>query len=291
MMTDRIFRGRRAILAGIPLSLAGLEAQAGPVAAASSVAGMAAATDLEILKQGGVLRIAVPNLKAAPFFTEGNDPKTSIDISLGMTMAQALDVRLEVDRRPATFNDAVDLLASGEVHLALCKLSRTLPRAQRIIYSRPYASLTHALFLNRLKFAQLVGTRKVDDVVRSFDGELGILAKSSYVDFAHKDFPGAALREYPSWPEVFRAVREGEVHAGYSDSYTINRLFAADPSMSIVARSITLTDKVDGVAIGLPPSAPHLAAFVNLFLELHHGAAGLSVKDLVSAFGVDEGTS
>lgn len=282
---------RRAILAGLTLSAAVLEAQAVLAAGTEVTAAGPQPTDIDLLKQGGVLRVAIPDLNAPPFFTKSNDLQTSIDISIATVLAQALGVRLEVDRRPTTFDQAVDYLVAGDVHLALCKLSRTLPRAQRIIYSRPYAALTHALFLNRVRFAELAGTREVDDVVRDFEGELAILAKSSYTYFAKKDFPAATIREYPSWPEVFRAVRDGEVHAGYSDSHMVNRLFAADPSTSIVARAITLTDKVDRVAIGLSPSAPHLTAFVNLFLELNLGPDGLSAKELVQEFSIDEEAS
>lgn len=276
---------RRAMLAGLTLSVAALDAEA--VLAAGTVSGTLE-TDIDVLKKDGVLRIAVPDLNAPPFFTQSTDPQTSIDISLATALAQSLGVRLEVDRRPKTFDQAVDYLVAGDVHLAVCKLSRTLPRAQRIVYSRPYAALTHALFLNRVRFAELSGTRELDDVIRSFDGELAILAKSSYSYFAQKDFPSATIREYPSWPEVFRAVRDGEVHAGYSDSHMINRLFADDPSTSIVARAVTLTDKVDRVAIGLSPASSHLAAYVNLYLELSFGLEGWAVKDLVKEFVVDE---
>ena len=274
---------RRALIGGLPLGALAL------TASGEAGAQLAQAQDLDQIVAGGTLRVAIPALAAPPFFLEDDDPAHSVDIAMSRKLAESLDVQLVIDRSAKSFNDAVDLVVSGQVHLAVCKLSRTLARGRKIIYSRPYAKLTHALFINRLRFAQRLGMEDWQNYVREFDGDLAILAKSSYHGFATEDFPRAKLHEYETWQKVFDSVKAGEVDAAYGDSFTISELFRMDAALSISARSITINDKIDHLAIGIGPGSRRLEDYVNLFLDLEQGEQALTVEDLIARYGVQVG--
>ena len=51
------------------------------------------------------------------------------------------------------------------MHLALCRLSWTLPCAQHVLYAKPYAVLQHAPFVNRIGFAALSRGEKAEDTL------------------------------------------------------------------------------------------------------------------------------
>ncbi|MNL64795.1 hypothetical protein D3C87_1890460 [compost metagenome] len=80
------------------------------------------------------------------------------------------------------------------------------------------------------------------------------------------------------------AIRQGTIDAAYRDDFEIKRLLVEDPSLTLIARSVTLTDLTDTLAIGVRPDAPRLAAFIDLFLELSHSAQPLSGDELIARY-------
>ncbi|MBT9292300.1 substrate-binding periplasmic protein [Prosthecodimorpha staleyi] len=245
-------------------------------------------TDLAKLISRGKLRVVVPSFESPPFFYRRDGTPAGIDIDLASAMATALGVELELDRRPASFNDAVDVIIRGEADLAVCKLSRTLNRARVIRYSQPYARLSHGLIANRVRFAALLGTRKIETVIRKFDGRMGVIAKSSFAEFARRNFPNAKLVEFASWGHVLDGVRSGDVDAAYRDEFEIKRVLLDDPSLTLVARSVTLTDLTDTIGIGIAPGASHLAAYVDTFLALTDRSNALSADEILRHYKLAE---
>ena len=92
---------------------------------------------------------------------------------------------------------------------------------------------------------------------------MGVIAKSSFAEFARRNFPNAKLVEFASWGHVLDGVRSGDVDAAYRDEFEIKRVLLDDPSLTLVARSVTLTDLTDTIGIGIAPGASHLAAYVD----------------------------
>lgn len=266
---------RRGLLLGSPVLLANAPA-------AAQAPGRLA--DLQDIVSRGSLRIAVPDFDSRPFFNVANSRLEGLDIELAQAVAAELEVEVAFDRSPKSFNEAVELVARGGADLAICKLSRTLRRARIVSYSRPYARLNHGLLTHRARFAAVARNRDTPEVIRNFEGELGVIANSSFTDFAVRNFPKARLQRFDSWFGMINAIRQGTIDAAYRDDFEIKRLLVEDPSLTLVARSVTLTDLTDTLAIGVRPDAPHLVDFVNLFLELSHSAEPLSGDELLARF-------
>lgn len=266
---------RRRLIVGAPVVLAG-----GPALAQDT----SQLKDIRDMVGRGNLRVAVPDFDSRPFFNVVDDKLEGLDIELAQSIARELEVEVAFDRSPASFNAAVDLVAKGRADLAICKLSRTLHRARTISYSRPYARLNHGLLTHRARFAALARNRDTADIIRDFEGELGVIANSSFADFAPRSFPKARLRQFESWFAMIHAIRQGTIDAAYRDDFEIKRLLVEDPSLTLIARSVTLTDLTDTLAIGVRPDTPRLLAFVDLFLELSHSAQPLSGDDLIARY-------
>lgn len=233
---------------------------------------------------GEALRIAMPAFASNPFFPADGLGDNGIDMELANGIAAQLGVEPVFDRSAATFDGMVNLVSSGQADLAIGKLSRTLQRGRSIVYSRPYAMLRQGLIANRLNLARMAQGKPPEQIIRDFSGDLGVIEGSSFATYAPTTFPHAQIRRFASWDLIIDAIRNGTIDMAYRDDFEIKKLMVDDPSMTVVARSITLTDKVDTIAVGVRPDNPHLAAFVDLYLDLARGQQVLNTDEIIARY-------
>jgi len=225
------------------------------------------APDIARIVMRGELVVAMLKVDTPPFFFFDDAGQwTGLEVGLAQSLAKELGVKLRFNREAGTFNAVVDLLASGQADLAISKLSRTLARTQTIAFSDAYLTLNHSLILNRVKFAQLAHGRPLPEVIRNFNGTVGVIAKSSFADYARTNFPHAKVQEYPTWNEVLVALHKGEIVSAYRDEFEVKRVLKADPTVSLVLRTVTLKDLEDTLGIGVAVTDTTLLAYVNQFL-------------------------
>ena len=224
------------------------------------------APDIARIVQRGELVVAVLGVDQPPFFESRNGELAGIDIELAREIAGKLGVAVRFDREANTFDGVVELLARGRADIAVSKLSRTLARTEVIRFSKPYVNLKRALLLDRVKFAALLNGRTVPEVIRSYDGTIGILAGSAYTDYAAENFPKATVRPYATWDALLEALRTGAVAAAYRDEFDVKAVLERDAQAALRLRIVTLQDLDDPFAIGVALSEPTLLAFVNQFL-------------------------
>ncbi|TKC88061.1 amino acid ABC transporter substrate-binding protein [Trinickia terrae] len=278
------------MLAGVPALASGSAAASAPIASAP----VATSTGLMLMPDGrllapefarivsrGELVVAVLGVDQPPFFEEHNGQLSGVDIDIAKEIAAKLGVKVSFNRDAKTYDGVVNLLASGQADLAISKLSRTLSRAQVIGFSTPYIRLHRALLLNRVKFAMLAHGRAVPDVVRTYDGTLGVVRNSSYATYVASNFPQAKVLAYPSWEALLKALDAGEVTAAYRDEFEVKHVLKRDPTASLRLRVVTLEDLDDAIAIGANVNAPTLLAFVNQFLA--ERGKKIDVTDLLQA--------
>jgi polar amino acid transport system substrate-binding protein len=213
-----------------------------------------------------VLRVAVPAFDSPPFFYTVDGELQGLDIELAKGIGVELNVDVEFDRSAKTFNEVVEIVTLGQADIAICKLSRTLHRARYVRYTLPYVVFKHALALNRIEFAELAHGREAEEVIRNFEGTIGVIAQSSFADFARRNFPKAEIVELPSWADVVAAVRNGVVVAAYRDEFEIKKITIDDPSASLLLRTVTLSDLTDTLGMAVPADSPNLAAFLDMYI-------------------------
>lgn len=243
------------------------------------------APELRQIVARGELRVAMPSFDSPPFFYQEQGSLKGLDVDIAAGLARVLQVPVRFVRQASSFNGVVEQVARREVDLAACKMSRTLARARQVRFSEPYFISRHALLLNRVVFARQARGRELAQVVRQFDGSLGVIRDSAFADLAAQNFPRARLVHYDSWEAVLAALERGEVVAAYRDELEMRRLFQRDPSLSLDLRLVALTDTEDAQALVLPPDAEQFLALVNLYLlqqrlrfsieqVLHYGELG-----------------
>ncbi|WP_181165090.1 MULTISPECIES: transporter substrate-binding domain-containing protein [unclassified Mesorhizobium] len=230
------------------------------------------------------LRIAMPAFASDPFFPADGSGDSGIDMDLARGIAAELGVEPVFDRSAGTFDAMVQQLTSGQADLAIGKLSRTLRRGRSILYSRPYAMLHQGLLANRVNLARITQGKPAEQIIRDFSGDLGVIEGSSFATYAAATFPHATIQRFAGWNTVIDAIRNGTIDLAYRDDFEIKKLMVDDPSMTVVARSITLTDKVDTIAVGISPDNPHLAAFVDLYLDLARGQQVLNTDEIIARY-------
>jgi len=225
------------------------------------------APDIARIVARGELVVAMLATDTPPFFYEKQGEMMGIEVEMARDLARELQVRLRITRQARNFNDVVEVIARQEADLGISKLSRTLARAQTIRFSDPYLRLNHALVLNRLRFARLALDQPVQNVIRKFSGSIGVIANSSFANYAERNFPNAKIRPYAGWNEVVAAVRNGDVDGAYRDEFEIKHLLGSDPTASLTLRTVSFKDLEDTLGIAVGVGDPVLLAFVNQYLQ------------------------
>lgn len=239
------------------------------------------APDIARIVARGELIVAMLGVDTPPFFFENAGVLSGLEVNIATDIANELKVKVRFDRSAKNFNQVIDIVARQQADLGISKLSRTLARAQVVRLSEPYLTLKHALVFNRVALARLAGDQPVSQVVRNFSGTIGVIADSSFADFALRNFPSAKIRPYSGWPEVIKAVSNGEVMSAYRDEFEIKRILKSDPTFALTLRTVTLKDVEDTLGIAVGVADPTLLAFVNQFLAQRNDK--LDIKKVLQA--------
>lgn len=224
--------------------------------------------DIQRILERGKLVVAILGRDNSPFFMDlGNGELGGLDIRLAQAIADQLGVDLELNRSAKTFNDVVETVYGGSADLAISKISRTMQRAMRVRFSRPYLQMRQGLLINRLQVAQQTKSRNITETIRNLEGKVGVIKGSSYVGFLQQQFPKATIVEMASWPAIVDAVIDGEILAGYRDELEIKKVALTQPDAALHLQTVALTDTRDALAAVLPWASTHLLAFINQHLE------------------------
>ena len=225
-------------------------------------------SDIEEIISRGELRVAITEVDQPPFyFMDKNGKLSGYDIDLATKMAEELGVKLVITRDAPTFNDLIPLISSGKADLAISKLSRTLTRSKFVKFSTPYMTFRQGILFNRLQLAKVASEDSVNQFVRNYTGTIGVIAKSSYANYAKENFPKATTTEYPSWNAAVDALTRGEVLSVYRDELEIKRVLASVPNSALLFKPIYFRDLTDPIAIAVKSSNTQLLYWVNIFLE------------------------
>ena len=228
-----------------------------------------AAPGIKKITDRGKLIVAIHSEDQPPFFyLDKNGQLKGQDIEIAKGIAAELGVNLVFNRDAKAFNDLVDIVSVGKADMAISKLSRTLKRAKIVKFSNPYVVFHQALILNRLELAKKAPTNEdIDPFIKDFKGKIGIIANSSYVNYAKKYFPNAKPIEFPTWDDVVEAVFDGVVLAGYRDEMEIRKIIKGRSDASLKVKSVVIKDVKDPIAIAIARENDQLVFWVNLYLE------------------------
>jgi ABC-type amino acid transport substrate-binding protein len=221
------------------------------------------APDIARVINRGALIVAVLERDTPPFVYEKNGELAGVDIALVRQVSTELKVPIRFDRSAKTYDEVVQLVASGQADLGVSKLARTLKRAQSVQFSDPYMRLEHSLLINRLAFANVAREQSVSQAVRNFTGTIGVLAGSAWEEFARRNFTLATVVPFPSWPKAVEAAKRGEVVAAYRDAIEVRTIMKSDASLALTMRTVSFSDLQSVLCVMVGSRDNMLLAFVN----------------------------
>ena len=227
--------------------------------------------DIKRIKERGKLVVAMFAQDIPPFFMHDDLGNFyGLDVKLAKDIAGRIGVDVEFNREARTFNEIIDIVARNEADVAISWLSRTLERAEKVRYTRPYIVLCQGLLINRLKLAELPRQANSLKTLNHPDAVVGVRSGTSYVDYARNLFPRAEIREYPDWePYIVNAVFEGELVAGYHDEIEIRKYVMSRPETSIRTSTAIIKDLTDPIAMAVPWDSHALLDWLNVYIEMH----------------------
>lgn len=224
--------------------------------------------DIEGILKRGKLVVAITAVDQPPFyFVDKKGVLRGYDIDLASKIAEELGVKLEITREAPAFNDLVTLVASEKADIAVSKLSRTLSRAKTVKFSTPYMTFKQGLLFNRLQLAKVSSEEEISNYIRDYNGLIGVIANSSYANYAKINFPHAKIKEFPTWDAAVQALINGEVLSVYRDELEIKKVLSSIPQSSLTLKPVYFTDLTDPIAIAVKNENSQLLYWVNIFLE------------------------
>ena len=225
--------------------------------------------DIQRIFDRGKLLIAMPKKDNPPFFAvDAKGQYWGLDIELARGFATQLGVEVEFDRQAESYNAAVDRVVQRQADIAWCKLSRTFERATRVRYTTPYVILRQALLINRLSLAkQTRSDVPIEETVQKLQGNIGVIEKSAYEEYAGKYFHNAKVISYETWEKVVQAATKGEVVAAYRDELEVKKIIKANPEAALNFKTAVISDTTDAIAIAVAWDSTTLLALLNIYLE------------------------
>jgi polar amino acid transport system substrate-binding protein len=243
---------------------------------------------LNDIKKRKVLNVVMLGNDNLPFF--GEDDKGNligVDVDIAKEVADSLDVKVNFIRSAKTFDEVVEGIYKGEGDIAISKLARSLPRAQKVHYSKPYLNFRQALLINRLLLAQEEAEgRNIDTILirdrQNFKKTIGVLDGTVYIKYAENIFPKATIKRFPTWEKAVEAVVNGTVFALFRDELEVRGIALSSPDLSIKLRTVVLAETNDTRAMATSIENTPLADYVDLYLDIQYKSQG--VNDLLQRY-------
>jgi ABC-type amino acid transport substrate-binding protein len=231
------------------------------------------AGDLQSIVDAKLLRVAVTRFDLPSFHVRGsNGTLLGPEIDLAQQIGRALGVKVEFVDDAESFDAVVDFVATGRADIGVSKLSQTYNRLKRVRFSEPYVTLRHALLFNRLAIARAAGGRPPAAVLQKYQGRIGVIAGSAYVDFAHKNFPDATVVEARNWDAAIDSLLKGQVDALYRDEFEIRRVLKNKPALNVQLGSAVIIDQNALLSVAICDSCSKLQEFINYHIAMTRGA-------------------
>ena len=239
------------------------------------------AYDLQNIIKNGVLRVAVTRFDLPAFHWRENGELQGPEIEFARQIARALEIKIEFVDTPDSFNGVVDAVAAGDADIGISKLSQTYLRLTRVRFSRPYITLRHGLLFDRQTISAGSDGRAPDAVIRVFQGRIGVIQRSAYVDFGKRKFPDARIVEAANWNTAIDDLLAHRVDAIYRDEFEIRRVLKNRPALNVGFGIAIATDQQDFLSIAVCKSCAMLQEFVNYHITQAEGV--FTIRNLLAA--------
>lgn len=224
--------------------------------------------DIRAIKKRGELIVAMYFEDKPPFyFVNKKGQLVGHDPELAQAIAEAIgpNIRVRYLRTAKTFDQIIQQVHDGQADIAISKLSYTIERSKRVIYSKkPYIQLYISFLVNRsapnsLSLAELF--------TENSGYKLCAIKGSSQVKVAQKLFPHVDILEVPTAEATVEGLQTKQCIASIRDNNEIRKILLNDPKLNLRYKAVILKDQPDPIFIVTDPMKPKLAVFIDDLLE------------------------
>jgi polar amino acid transport system substrate-binding protein len=220
--------------------------------------------DTKTIIERGIIRVAITkfDLPAFHWRTPNGEPEGP-EIDLVRLIGRLLKVGVQFNDDCPTFDCVVDAVASGSVDIGVSKLNQTPGRILHVRFSNPYLTLRQAFLFNRATIGAQAESRPPEEVLRAFDGTIGVIMKSAFVDYAERNFPNAQVSEFETWEDAVEALVNNRVDVLYRDEFEVRRVLRNHPALNVQFGSAAFTDQKSYLSFAICESCVRLQQFIN----------------------------
>jgi ABC-type amino acid transport substrate-binding protein len=230
----------------------------------------------------GLIRVAVTKFDLPAFhWRQANGDLAGPEIELTRLVGRLLKVGVQFIDDSPTFDSVIDAVARGRADIGVSKLSQTPGRILRVRFSEPYLTVRQALLFDRAYVGKEAGGRPPEEVLRKFNGTIGVIARSAYVDFAQRNFPDANISELQTWEDAIEALVSNRVDAVYRDEFEVRRVLKNNPALNVRFGSAALTDQKSLLSFAVCESCVRLQQFINY--QIAENRVSFAIPHLLAA--------
>ncbi|CAO5681119.1 MAG: Membrane-bound lytic murein transglycosylase F [Holosporales bacterium] len=222
----------------------------------------------KIVKRGKLIVLMLKN-DYNPLFSmkQKNGDRVGVDIDMSKKLANALGVELEIKDCYEKYDDVVDAIAKGEGDIGISKLSYTVDRARKVIFSSPYVIMKKGLLINRVNLSKNHQTPVIKDLLNRKGAQI-LISPGSYNNFSTMVFPDAQIIQSEKWEtEGLDKLSKGEYLAAFRDELRIRLALRERPRLSIHLLPVILKEEDDPIHMIVNKNNFGFLLWVDYFLE------------------------
>lgn len=248
--------------------------------------------DLERLRSSGVLRVAVIDMDIPPFVFSVNGELRGADVDLARGFAQSIGLEVEFVPAGDNYAQVIQAVAQGRADIGISELSKTMERAQQVVFSRPYLVSGLILFVNRLSEARLRSLRPREDretdkgdpdglptLINSPRHVITTMGGSIEGQLTRNFFPLADVRSTKTWQQAAKLVVAGEADAAIIPDRIHSLMIYHNPEVDYKARAVPLIP--DPLVVAVQSGLPDLLRLLDDYLDVTEYQRETSVAGLI----------
>jgi polar amino acid transport system substrate-binding protein len=172
------------------------------------------AGEIERIQQKGQIVVSL-NKGYPPFAMKIKDQLTGLDVDLARLIATYLGVEAKFIQ-PAKYEEQIPKLLAGESDIIMAAMTRTVERALKVNFTKPYFDISQAALVKRKLLPS--GAESYFDLTDIPNLRIGVKADTTHERFARELFPAEAIKTFLTAAEAAKALIEDKVDAMVADS-------------------------------------------------------------------------
>lgn len=208
-----------------------------------------------------------------PLSYKENGEYKGAEIMMGHALADFLGVKAEFV--PLPIQEVIPALTTGKIDIMLGGLSRSLTRAKKIWFSRPYLSVSPAVlvgkrYLPQTQFGDVFEEKPfltIWDLKRLPEFQFGVKKGSVYESLISEEFPSHPKTVFSKSAEALEALKEGKIEGFVHDSIYLDYLYRTDSSWKNGYHLLQGGPRLEQICAGLPFGAVTLKNQVDVFIQ------------------------